>query len=87
MNEANAKLIELFIIFSMGFTTGTLVVLVINNQVIIPTIIISAVLLSVSTVLFIFRAYEDDDTKLLRSYKKARDAFSRYDELVTKGKQ
>lgn len=81
-----SKIAMYFIVFSMGFTTGTIAMQVINNELKIPAAITSAILLSVSTVLFIFRVYEDEDTKLLRMYKKAGDALHKYEKLLEEGK-
>ena len=78
MNEANAKLVRYFITFSLGFTTGTFISQIFINGFVKTTAIISFVLIAVSTVLFIFRAYEDDGTKALRMFKKCADLVEKH---------
>jgi multisubunit Na+/H+ antiporter MnhB subunit len=85
MNSANAKVVIYFITFSMGFSTGTFIQELFGVGLVKPVALVALVLIAVSTVLFITRAYEDDDTKALLAYKQASEIFSRYDELVKKG--
>ena len=81
MNESNAKLVRYFIVFSMGFSNGTFIQGIFGVGLVKPVAITALVLIATSTVLFITRAYEDDDTKLLRMFKLAGDAQRKYGEL------
>jgi uncharacterized membrane-anchored protein len=78
MNEANAKVVGYFIIFSMGFATGTFITQIFGVGFVKPTAIIALVLIAVSTVLFITHAYEDDATKALFAYKRCAELEAEY---------
>jgi hypothetical protein len=87
MNSANAKVVRYFIVFSMGWTIGTLISQLVMDHQLTGNLYISAVLLGVSTILFITRAYEDEDTKILRASKESSDADYRHRQMEEEKKR